>query len=65
MVEAVIVSTARTPIGRATRGAFNLTHGAEMGAWNWLRQPTRLARVGIVVDEMLPAGVAASIRYCN
>ena len=31
MTEAVIVSTARTPIGRATRGAFNLTHGAEMG----------------------------------
>ena len=31
MVEAVIVSTARTPIGRAMRGAFNLTHGAEMG----------------------------------
>ncbi len=31
MVEAVIVSTARTPIGRAVRGAFNLTHGAEMG----------------------------------
>ena len=31
MVEAVIVSTARTPIGRAMRGAFNLMHGAEMG----------------------------------
>ena len=31
MVEAVIVATARTPIGRAMRGAFNLTHGAEMG----------------------------------
>ncbi len=31
MVEAVIVSTARTPIGRAMRGAFNMTHGAEMG----------------------------------
>ena len=31
MDEAVIVSTARTPIGRAVRGAFNLTHGAEMG----------------------------------
>ena len=28
MREAVIVSTARTPIGRATRGAFNITHGA-------------------------------------
>ena len=31
MVDAVIVSTARTPIGRAVRGAFNLTHGAELG----------------------------------
>ena len=31
MVEAVIVSTARTPIGKAQRGAFNLTHGAELG----------------------------------
>lgn len=31
MVEAVIVSTARTPIGKAFRGAFNLTHGAVMG----------------------------------
>ena len=28
MQEAVIVSTARTPIGRAFRGAFNDTHGA-------------------------------------
>ncbi len=32
MVDAVIVSTARTPIGKAVRGAFNLTHGAELGA---------------------------------
>ncbi len=31
MTDAVIVSTARTPIGRAGRGAFNLTHGAELG----------------------------------
>ncbi len=31
MVDAVIVSTARTPIGRAVRGVFNLTHGADMG----------------------------------
>ena len=30
MVEAVIVSTARTPIGRAYRGAFNDTHGATL-----------------------------------
>ncbi len=31
MAEAVIVSTARTPIGKAFRGAFNITHGAVMG----------------------------------
>jgi acetyl-CoA acetyltransferase family protein len=31
MREAVIVSTARTPIGRAYKGAFNDTHGATMG----------------------------------
>jgi acetyl-CoA acetyltransferase family protein len=31
MVDAVIVSTARTPIGRAFRGAFNITHGATLG----------------------------------
>ncbi len=30
MAEAVIVSTARTPIGKAYRGAFNNTHGATM-----------------------------------
>ena len=30
MREAVIVSTARTPIGKAYRGAFNNTHGATM-----------------------------------
>ncbi|WP_120967203.1 acetyl-CoA C-acyltransferase [Comamonas sp. lk] len=32
MNDAVIVSTARTPIGKATRGAFNDTNGAELGA---------------------------------
>ena len=32
MREAVIVSTARTPIGKAYRGAFNATHGATLGA---------------------------------
>ncbi|MCP4327830.1 MAG: acetyl-CoA C-acyltransferase [Alphaproteobacteria bacterium] len=31
MRDAVIVSTARTPIGRAFRGAFNNTHGATLG----------------------------------
>ncbi|MGY8960496.1 MAG: thiolase family protein, partial [Alphaproteobacteria bacterium] len=31
MADAVIVSTARTPIGKAYRGAFNQTHGADLG----------------------------------
>jgi acetyl-CoA C-acetyltransferase len=31
MTRAVIVSTARTPLGKSFRGAFNLTHGAELG----------------------------------
>jgi acetyl-CoA C-acetyltransferase len=31
MTDAVIVSTARTPIGKAYRGAFNDTHGATLG----------------------------------
>ncbi|MDP6579263.1 MAG: acetyl-CoA C-acyltransferase [Vicinamibacterales bacterium] len=32
MPDAVIVSTARTPIGKAFRGAFNTTHGAVLAA---------------------------------
>ncbi|WP_336486999.1 acetyl-CoA C-acyltransferase [Methylobacterium nigriterrae] len=32
MTDAVIVATARTPIGRAHRGALNLTHGADLAA---------------------------------
>jgi len=32
MTEAVIVSIARTPIGKAQRGAFNQAHGADMTA---------------------------------
>src|SRR5689334_18039657 len=30
MTDAVVVSTARTPIGKAYRGAFNNTHGATL-----------------------------------
>ncbi|WP_175730915.1 acetyl-CoA C-acyltransferase [Burkholderia ambifaria] len=31
MTEAVIVSTARTPLAKSWRGAFNVTHGATLG----------------------------------
>src|SRR5882762_3179154 len=32
MTDAVIVSTARTPLCKSWRGAFNMTHGATLGA---------------------------------
>ncbi|SEO72201.1 acetyl-CoA C-acyltransferase [Aquisalimonas asiatica] len=32
MSDAVIVSTARTPLAKSFRGAFNMTHGADIGA---------------------------------
>ncbi len=49
MVEAVIVSTARTPIGRAMRGAFNLTHGADMGG-HVIRHAVE--RAGLEADDV-------------
>jgi acetyl-CoA C-acetyltransferase len=61
MTDAVIVSTARTPIGRAARGAFNLTHGAEMGG-HVIRQAIERARIepeaveDVVMGCALPEG---------
>jgi acetyl-CoA C-acetyltransferase len=44
MPDAVIVSTARTPIGKAYRGAFNMTHGAELGG-HVVRNAVERARI--------------------
>ena len=44
MAEAVVVSTARTPIGSAYRGAFNNTHGATM-AGHVIKQAVERAKV--------------------
>lgn len=49
MNEAVIVSTARTPIGKAYRGAFNHTHGIELGGHVVQHA---VARAGIDPDEV-------------
>jgi acetyl-CoA C-acetyltransferase len=46
MTDAVIVSTARTPIGRAFRGAFNTTHGGALGGHVISKA---LARAGVEV----------------
>ncbi len=54
MPDAVIVSTARTPIGKAYRGAFNNTHGATMAA-HCIRHAVERARLepGEVEDVIL------------
>jgi acetyl-CoA C-acetyltransferase len=54
MPEAVIVSTARTPIGKAYRGAFNNTHGAVLGA-HVIRHAVERAKIepGEVEDVIL------------
>ncbi len=49
MREAVIVSTARTPIGKAYRGAFNNTQGPTLGG-HAIR--TAVERAGIAPDEV-------------
>ena len=49
MVDAVIVSTARTALAKSWRGAFNLTHGATLGG-HVVQQA--IARAGIAPDTV-------------
>lgn len=57
MADAVIVSTARTPIGKAFRGIFNDTHGADMGA-HVIKHAAERAKVelGEIEDVILGCG---------
>jgi len=58
MREAVIVSTARTPIGKAYRGAFNMTHGAELGG-HVIKHAVARAKIdpGEVEDAIMGCGL--------
>ncbi|MEI6735142.1 MAG: acetyl-CoA C-acyltransferase, partial [Comamonadaceae bacterium] len=49
MTSAVIVSTARTPLTKSWKGAFNMTHGATMGG-HVVEQA--IARAGIEAAEV-------------
>ena len=49
MTEAVIVSTARTPLAKSWRGSFNMTHGATLGAH---AVQAAIARAGIDPAEV-------------
>ena len=44
MPDAVIVSTARTPLCKSWKGAFNITHGATIGG-HALRHAIERARI--------------------
>ena len=50
MNEAVIVSTARTPIGKAYRGAFNNTHGATL-AGHTIKKAVEEAKIDPAIVE--------------
>jgi acetyl-CoA C-acetyltransferase len=49
MSKAVIVSTARTPLAKSWKGAFNMTHGAELGGH---AVQHAIARAGIEAAEV-------------
>ena len=53
MREAVIVSTARTPIGRAGRGAFNDTDGQELAAHAIKHAVSRAGLEGAEVEDVV------------
>ena len=53
MREAVIASTARTPIGKAFRGAFNNTHGAKLGGHVVERAVIRSGIAGEEVEDVI------------
>jgi acetyl-CoA C-acetyltransferase len=53
MRDAVIVSTARTPLAKSWRGAFNMTHGATLGAAAVSAALTRAGVDGAEVDDVM------------
>ena len=53
MADAVIVSTARTPLCKSWKGAFNITHGATMGGHALRHAIERAARSGRVEDVIM------------
>jgi acetyl-CoA C-acetyltransferase len=49
MTSAVIVSTARTPLAKSWKGAFNMTHGATLGGH---AVKAAVERAGIAPEEV-------------
>jgi acetyl-CoA C-acetyltransferase len=53
MTNAVIVSTARTPLAKSWKGAFNMTHGATLGGHAVAAAVQRAGIEGALVDDVL------------
>ncbi|MBH1943838.1 acetyl-CoA C-acyltransferase [Erythrobacter sp. YJ-T3-07] len=58
MRDAVIVSTARTPLAKSIRGAFNATHPVQLGAWSVEAAVQRAGLDGGEIDDVV-FGVAS------
>jgi len=54
--EAVIVSAARTPIGKAYRGSLNATHGATLGAHALAAAVERSGLETGLIDDVIMGG---------
>ena len=53
MTQALIVSTARTPLAKSWKGAFNMTHGATLGGHAIAQALQRAGIAGGAVDDVL------------
>jgi acetyl-CoA C-acetyltransferase len=53
MTKAVIVSTARTPLAKSWKGAFNMTHGATLGGHAVKAAVERAGIDGALVDDVI------------
>jgi acetyl-CoA C-acetyltransferase len=53
MTQAVIVSTARTPLAKSWKGAFNMTHGATLGGHAVKAAVARAGIEGAEVDDVI------------
>ncbi|MBV1916530.1 MAG: acetyl-CoA C-acyltransferase [Sphingomonadaceae bacterium] len=53
MRDAVIVAAARTPIGRAYKGAFNATKGPTLGSWSIAEAVKRAGLEGGEIDDLV------------
>ncbi|MGR4869865.1 acetyl-CoA C-acyltransferase [Variovorax sp. LARHSF232] len=53
MTSAVIVSTARTPLAKSWKGAFNMTHGATLGGHAVQHAVARAGIDGALVDDVI------------